>query len=75
MAREENVIGSVGITITVSTESARLLDQLIKRGIYGRTRAAVAAGLVDRRLQDLTESGSLGKTIKQKPPTKRNLDA
>lgn len=59
MGREENAIGSVGITITVSTESAVLLDQLIKRGIYGRTRAAVAAGLVDRRLQDLVESGAL----------------
>jgi hypothetical protein len=71
MAREENAIGSVGITITVSTESARLLDQLIKRGIYGRTRAAVAAGLVDRRLQDLTESRSLIKEDATKDATKK----
>ncbi len=59
MARDENATGSVPITITVSTESARLLEQLAKRGIYGRRRAVVAAGFVDRRLQDLVESGAL----------------
>ena len=59
MARDENATGSVTITITVSTESDQLLRQLAKRGIYGRGRATVAAGFVDRRLQDLVESGAL----------------
>jgi len=59
MARDENTSESEQITITVSSNSARLLEQLAEMGIYGRRRAVVAAGFVDRRLQELVESGFL----------------
>jgi hypothetical protein len=47
------------MTITVSSESARLLNQLAEMGIYGRSRAVVAAGFVEKRIQELVESGFL----------------
>lgn len=59
MARGENSAESASMTITVSSESARLLKQLAEMGIYGRSRAVVAAGFVEKRIQELVESGFL----------------
>jgi hypothetical protein len=59
MARGENSVDSTSITITVSSPSARLLEQLAEMGIYGRSRAVVAAGFVEKRIQELVESGFL----------------
>jgi hypothetical protein len=71
MARSENATSSAQITITVSSQTAKLLEDIAAEGHYGRTRAVVAAGFVERRLHDLIESGSLARIIKEKPTTKR----
>lgn len=57
MARGENPSGSVAITITVSEPIARLLKRLAKGGLYGRTRAEVAAQFVQKETQRIVESG------------------
>lgn len=59
MSRSGNSSGSVPITITVAESTARLLEKLAKMGPYGRTRANVAALIVDRKIQDYLESGFL----------------
>ena len=59
MARSENAADSAPVKITVSAESARLLAVLAKMGIYGRSPSVVAAGFVERRIQELVESGFL----------------
>jgi len=67
MARNENAADSAQITITVALKTAQLLEQIAAEGHYGRKRAVVAAGFVERRIHDLIESGALEKIIKQKP--------
>jgi hypothetical protein len=71
MARSENATSSAQITITVSSQTAQLLEDIAAEGHYGRTRAVVAAGFVERRLHDLIESGSLEKILKQKRTKKQ----
>jgi hypothetical protein len=51
MAKANNVVGSRPIRVTVSDQSERLLEQLARRGIYGRNSAEVAARFVDEALQ------------------------
>jgi hypothetical protein len=67
MARTENSARSTSFTITVSAPSAKLLQRLAEMGIYGRSRAVVAAGFVEKRIQELVESGFL-----KLDPTKKN---
>lgn len=59
MARGENSSGSVPVTITVAESTARMLEKRAKMGPYGRTRANVAAMIVDARIQGYLESGFL----------------
>ncbi len=55
MAKANNVAPSATIRVTVSKESERLLEQLAKRGIYGRNSAEVAGRFVDEALQKFVE--------------------
>ncbi len=55
MPKAENATESESFRITVSMQSARLLDQLAGQGIYGRNRAEVAARFVDEALQRFVE--------------------
>ena len=50
-----NPIGSVQFAITVSSESARLLDEIAKNGIWGKNRPEVASRFVDRALEAFVE--------------------
>jgi hypothetical protein len=50
-----NAIGSEQFAITVSSESARLLDEIAKNGIWGKNRPEVAARFVDRALEAFVE--------------------
>ena len=52
MAKSPNPAGSETITVSVSVQSARLLDQLAGRGIYGRNRAEVAGRFIDQALKE-----------------------
>jgi hypothetical protein len=59
MPKAENATGSETVRITLSTESARLLDELALKGIYGRNRAEVAARFVDQALQNFVDRPTL----------------
>ncbi len=50
-----NKVGSEQFAITVSSESARLLDEIAKNGIWGRNRSEVAGRFVDRMLESFVE--------------------
>jgi hypothetical protein len=50
-----NKVGSDQFAITVSSESARLLDEIAKSGIWGRNRSEVAGRFVDRMLESFVE--------------------
>jgi hypothetical protein len=50
-----NLVGSAQFAITVSTASARLLDQIAKNGIWGKNRSEVAGRFVDRALEEFVE--------------------
>ena len=55
MAKAENASKSAVIRVTVSTQSAALLDELAAKGIYGRNSAEVAGRFVDEALQKFVE--------------------
>lgn len=53
--KRKNVSGSEKFAVTISAESARLLDEIAKNGIWGRNRAEVAARFIDRALEGFIE--------------------
>lgn len=67
MAKTANTSGSAQVRITLSSESARLLDELAAKGIYGRNRAEVAARFVDQALQEFVEKPTLKLASKRSP--------
>jgi hypothetical protein len=54
-----NISGSESFQITLSVNSARLLDEIAKNGIWGKNRAEVAARFVDRTLEGFIEQPKL----------------
>ena len=66
MAKLQNSSNSVSIRITVSHQSAELLDQLAERGIYGRNRSEVAARFVDEALRGYVEPPKLKIKVRRK---------
>jgi|GEM_PF-2850825 len=69
MSKAKNSTGSGLVTVTLSEESVRLLDELAERGIYGKNKAEVAARFIDRALQEFAETPrfKLQKRRHQKP--------
>jgi hypothetical protein len=59
MAKASNASGSTVIRVTVSEQSAELLEELAARGIYGRNAAEVAGRFIDSALQDFVEPPKL----------------
>jgi hypothetical protein len=59
MARGLNTSASKNFPITLSVESIRLLEELAARGIYGRSKADVAARFIERALEDYVEKPKL----------------
>jgi len=59
MPKAANASGSAVIRVTVSTQSAALLDALAAKGIYGRNAAEVAGRFVDRALQEFVDTPRL----------------
>lgn len=57
--KTDNPVESTSFKITVSVQSVALLDQLAKRGIYGRNRAEVAGRFVDAALQQFIDPPKL----------------
>lgn len=59
MPKTNNTVGSSTIRVTVSVQSAHLLEQLAERGIYGRNAAEVAGRFIDQALQNYVEAPKL----------------
>ncbi len=59
MPKKPNTAGSVTLRVTVSSQSALLLEQLAARGIYGRNVAEVAGRFVDKALEQFIEPPKL----------------
>lgn len=59
MPKAANTAGSALIRVTVSTQSARLLDELATKGIYGRNPAEVAGRFIDEALQKFIQTPRL----------------
>lgn len=59
MPKATNTASSSVIRVTVSTQSAQLLDALAAKGIYGRNPAEVASRFIDEALQKFVESPRL----------------
>ena len=66
MAKDKNLADSATMRITVSVQSEELLEQLGKRGIYGRNAAEVAARFIDEALQRYVEQPKLSTLGKKK---------
>jgi hypothetical protein len=49
--KKGNLVSSESFTITLSTTSVQILDEIAKRGIWGRNRPEVAARFIDRALE------------------------
>jgi len=59
MANPGNKAGSGSITVTVSNQSIRLLDELAELGIYGKNKAEVAARFIDKALHEFVDTPRL----------------
>ena len=57
--KRPNPTGSENFQITISSRSARILDEIAKNGIWGKNRAEVAARFVDRALEEFVERPKL----------------
>lgn len=57
------------IRVTLSEQSVRLLDELAKKGIYGRNKAEVAGRFIDESLQRFIETPLL--KFDQQPTQKK----
>ena len=55
MAKRGNSAESSVLRVTVSRQSAGLLEQLAKAGLYGRNAAEVAGRFIDRALQEFVD--------------------
>lgn len=65
-----NTAESNVIRVTLSEQSVCLLDELAKKGIYGRNKAEVAGRFIDEALQRFIETPLL-KFDQQSPRKKR----
>ncbi len=59
MAKGPNATTSRTIRVTVSAQSEELLEQLARRGVYGRSTAEVAGRFVDEALHQFVEQPKL----------------
>jgi hypothetical protein len=59
MAKRPNASGSTLVKVTLSVQSAKLLDQLATKGIYGKNGAEVAARFIDKALEQFVVTPKL----------------
>lgn len=62
MAKKSNAIPTVKISIATTRQNGLILDWLIKRGQYGKTRSEVAERLLGERLRDFTPDAKFDPT-------------
>jgi hypothetical protein len=56
MARPRNASTGTPVRLTISTQSRQLLDELAKRGVWGRNAGEVASRFVDQALKEFVEA-------------------
>ena len=59
MSRSKNQVGTVRVSISMSTELAAYLDDLVKLGIHGKGRSEIANTMVAREVERLITQGFL----------------
>jgi hypothetical protein len=59
MGRKKNLSPPVKVGITISPQMSNYLDELVARGIHGRTPAEVVFQLISREIQQLLKDGYL----------------
>jgi hypothetical protein len=59
MPKQSNRSRSVTVRVTLSQQSKDLLEELARRGIYGRNEAEVAGRFIDNALQEFVETPKL----------------
>ncbi len=69
MPRKQNSSRGTVVKITVSEQSAALLEEIARRGIYGRNVGEVAGRFVDAALQGFVETPRL--TLPSKAPKQK----
>ncbi len=74
MAKGKNGVDSRTIRVTVSAQSEQLLEQLVQRGVYGRSTAEVAGRFVDGALQRFMEQPKLKVRLMPKSQRGRNKE-
>lgn len=74
MPKNKNGVGSRTIRVTVSVQSENLLDQLVQRGIYGRSIAEVAGRFIDRALQRFIPEPKLKISLMSRSRKERNRE-
>jgi hypothetical protein len=62
-----NSTSSTSVRVTLSEQSISLLDQLAKKGIFGRNKAEVAARFVDEALRECLGRPELKLDLTGKP--------
>ena len=59
MARHRNASPGVKFEVTLATQSVDLIEELSKRGIYGRTAAEVGGRFIEQALQQFVDKPKL----------------
>jgi hypothetical protein len=73
VAKNPNSASSETITVTISEQSEQLLEELARRGVYGRNPAEVAGRFIDQALQQFIDRPALKPVIKRKPGRMRRV--
>ena len=69
MARQKNASPGVKFEVTLARQSVDLIEDLAKRGIYGRTPAEVGGRFIEQALQEFVERPKL--IPKRTPPSRQ----
>ena len=61
MARDTNILDTVTIKISTNPSVEKCLEQLVKKGLYGKNISEAAERLVAQKINELTKSQDIQK--------------
>lgn len=67
MARPVKLIPSERIVVTTTPQVVAYLDDIVRAGLYGATRAEVAKSLIVRGIEDLIDKGVIRVRSSERP--------
>ena len=70
MARKQNAIETVTITISTTPPIRKHLEKLVESGLYGKSAPEAAERLIARGIEDLLREGKLKPAALKRPPLK-----